>query len=90
MSVNTPASCTYALRLRLGRPSGPARVNPFKCLTHVGHGEGEWGPVVLGSGRHRWHCVILKAGKEGVSFVWKQDVGVRDVAGFLFVVRDCL
>ena len=41
-----------------------ARVNTFKCFTHVGHGEGE--PTVLGSGPHRWHCVILKSGKEGV------------------------
>jgi hypothetical protein len=41
-----------------------ARVNMFKCFTHVGHGEQE--PTVLGSGPRRWHCVILKAGKEGV------------------------
>ena len=41
-----------------------ARVNMLKCLTHVGHGEGE--ATVLGSGPRRWHCVILKADEEGV------------------------
>ena len=38
-----------------------SRVNTLKCLTHIGHGERE--PTVLGSGSHRWHCVILKAGE---------------------------
>ena len=65
-----------------------ARVNAFKCLTHVGDGGGE--PTVLGSGLCRWHCVILKAGKEHVKLVQKPDVGGRNVAGFPFVVRDCL
>ena len=43
-----------------------AKVNMLKCLTHVGHGERE--PIVLGSGSRWWHCVILKAGEEGVYF----------------------
>ena len=34
--------------------------------------------------------VMLKEGKEGVQLVREQDIGVRDVAGFLFVIRDCL
>ena len=59
--------------------------NTFKCLTHIGHGEGE--STVLGSGPRWWHCVILKADEEGVR---KQDVGVLDVSGFPFVVRHCL
>ena len=42
----------------------PARVNTFKCLTHVGYGEGE--PTVLGSGPRWWHCILLKVGKESV------------------------
>ena len=46
-----------------------ARVNTFKCFTHVGHEEGE--PTVFGSGPRRWHCIVLKAHKEVVSFVWK-------------------
>ena len=53
-----------------------ARVNTLKCLTHVGHGEGE--PTVLVSGPHRWHCypqsgvnlsgVNLSGSKISVSF----------------------
>jgi hypothetical protein len=42
-------------------PGRVARVNTFKCLTHVGHGEEE--PTILGSGPCRWHFIILKAGK---------------------------
>jgi hypothetical protein len=42
------------------------------------------------AGRDGGTVFILKAGKEGAWFVWKHDVGVRDVAGFLFVVRDFL
>ena len=41
-----------------------ARVDTFKCLTNISHGEGE--PTVFGSGLRRWHCIILKVGKEGV------------------------
>jgi hypothetical protein len=41
-----------------------ARVNTLKCLTHIGHRGGE--PTVLGSRPRQWHCVILKAGEEGV------------------------
>ena len=40
------------------------RVNTFKCLAHIGQGEGE--PTILGNGPCQWHCVILKAGEEGV------------------------
>ena len=69
-------------------PSGPAALPGLTRLSHFGHGEKE--PAVFVSEQRRWHCIILKAGKESVQFVWKQDVGVRDVAGFLFVVRDCL
>ena len=46
-------------------------------------------PTVLGSGPHQWLCISLEAGK-GVKFVSKQDVGISVVAGFPFVVRDCL
>jgi hypothetical protein len=41
-----------------------ARVNTLKCLTHVCHREGE--ATGLDSRPRRWHCVILKVGKEGV------------------------
>ena len=68
ISVNTLASWSaHALRTQLRRPSGPAafrRVNKLKCLTYVSHGEGE--TTVLGNMPCRWHCVILKAGEEGV------------------------
>ena len=40
-----------------------ARVNTLKRLTRVGHG-GE--PTDLGSGPLRWHCVMFKAGGEGI------------------------
>ena len=64
MSVNTPASWSAdALRMRLGMPSGPEALQGITLL-NVGHGERE--PTVLGSGPRWWHCVILKAGKEGV------------------------
>ena len=58
----------------------PVRVITFKCFTHVGCGEGE--PSGFASGPCQWHCIVLKA------FVWEQDVGVCDKAGFLFVICD--
>ena len=39
-----------------------ARVNTFKCFTHVGHGEGEL--TDFGSGPCQWHCIVLKVSKE--------------------------
>ena len=63
-----------------------ARVNTFKCFTHVGHGLGE--PTGFGIGPCQWHCIVLKASKEVVSFVWEQDVDIHDGAGFLFVIHD--
>ena len=39
-----------------------ARVNMFKCFTHVSHGEGE--PTGFGSGPCQWHCIVLKASKK--------------------------
>ena len=57
-----------------------------KCFTHVGHGEGE--PTGFGSRPGQWHCIVLKASKEVVSFVWEREVDVRDGAGFLFVIHD--
>ena len=57
------ACSEYAARYAIWA-SSLARVNMFKCLAHVGHGGGE--PTVLGSGLHRWHCIILEVGKEGV------------------------
>jgi hypothetical protein len=56
MSVNTCSDDA-------ARDASLARVNTIKCLTHIGHGGGE--PTVLVSGP-RWHCIILKAGKEGI------------------------
>jgi hypothetical protein len=56
MSLNTQLVCACsedAARVAVWAGSF-ARVNAFKCLSHVGHGEGEL-----------WHCIILKAG-EGV------------------------
>ena len=88
MSVNTPASCTCsedAARDAVWTGS-LARVNAFKCFTHVSCGEGE--PAGFGSGPCQWHCIVFEAGKEVVSFVWEQDVDVHDGAGFLFVIRD--
>jgi hypothetical protein len=63
-----------------------ARVNAFKCFIHVGHREGE--PTGFGRGLCQWHCIVLKASKEVVYFVWEQDVDVHDRAGFLFVIPD--
>ena len=60
---------------------GLARVNTFKCFTHVGCSEGA--PAGFGSGPCQWHCIVLKASKEVVYFVWEHDVGVRDGTGFL-------
>ena len=83
-SVNTSASWSaQALRTQLGMLSGPAALRGFtrlNVLLTFCHGEGEL--KVLGSGQCRWHCVILKVGVE--------DVVVRDVAGFPFVICDCL
>ena len=41
--------------------SSLARVNTFKCFTHVGCGEGE--PTGFDSGSCQWHCIVLKASK---------------------------
>jgi hypothetical protein len=72
-------------------PSGPAAL---RGLTHLNvlltlATEGGGGTVLVSRPR-RWHCIVLKVGKEGVDFVWKRDVGVCDVAGFIFVVCDFL
>ena len=48
MSVNTPASCSEDAARGAVWAGSLARVNSFRCLTHVGHGEGE--TTVLGSG----------------------------------------
>ena len=41
-----------------------ARVNTFKCFTHISCGEGE--PARFGIGPCQWHCIVLKASKEVV------------------------
>ena len=41
-----------------------ARVNTFKCFTHVGCGEGE--PAGFGSRTCQRDCIVLKASKEVV------------------------
>ena len=68
MSVNTPASWyVHGMRTRLGMPSGLTALQGLtrlNVLVSVSHGEGE--PTVLGSGPRRWHCVVLKAGKESI------------------------
>ena len=66
MSVNTPASWSvHALRTRLGMPfwaGSLARVNTFKCFTHIGHREGE--PAVFGSGPFRGTILSSKCAKK--------------------------
>ena len=42
-----------------------ARVKTLKCLTNVGHWEGE--RTVLGSRLRQWHCVILNNGQRRCS-----------------------
>ena len=71
MYVNTPASWSaHALKTGDGDAGDAvwagrlARVSTLKCLTHVGHRDGE--PTVLGSGPCRGHCIILNVGKDGV------------------------
>ena len=41
-----------------------ARVNTFKCFSHVGCSEGE--AADFGSWLCQWHCIVLKASKEVV------------------------
>ena len=89
MPVNTPASWSaHVLRMWLGVPSGPAAL---RGLTHLNvlltAATEKESSTVLGNRPCQWHCVILKAGEEGVQLVQKQDVGVSNVAGFPFVVR---
>jgi hypothetical protein len=48
MSVNTPSSCSEEAVKDAVWAGNLARLNTFKCLTHVSHREGE--PTVLGSG----------------------------------------
>ena len=48
------------------------------------------GPAAL-RGLTRLNVLLMSATeKESPQFVWKQDVGVRDMAGFIFVVHECL
>ena len=77
MSVNTPASWSaHALEDTAGDAvwaCGLARVNTFKCFTHVGCSEGE--PTGFGSRPCQWHYVVLKASKEvSIQFNLKNDL----------------
>ena len=92
MSVNTPASWSaHVLRMWLGRPSGPAALRGLTCLNvFLTSATEKESPQSFFSRPRQWHCVIRKAGKEHVLLVQVQDVGVRDVAGYPFVVRDCV
>ena len=63
-----------------------ARVDTFKCFTHLGCSEGE--ATCLGCRPCQWHCIVLKAGKKVIWSAWEQDILVCDGAGFFFVIRD--
>ena len=65
---------------------GNVMTHAFKWLTPVGHLKGE--PTVLGSRPRQWRTVL--SSKQAKVLVRKQDVRVRNVTGFPFVVRDYL
>ena len=67
MSVNTPASWSaHALRMRVGMLSGPAALRGLTRLNVYLMSASEKEGAVLVNGPQRLHCIILKAGKEGV------------------------
>jgi hypothetical protein len=70
-------------------PSGPAalqgltRLNVLLTLAAV-----KESPQVLVGGCVSGTVLSSKRAKKLIKFVWEQDIGVHDGAGFLFVIHD--
>ena len=64
-----------------------ARGNTLKCLTSAMEKES---PRSLEAGHVGGAVLSSKWVKKVFRLVWKQDVSVCDVAGFPFVIDDCL
>jgi hypothetical protein len=85
MSVNTPSSWSmHALRKRLGMLSRPTALRGLTYLNDLLTSATEDG------GSQSTVAVVSGISEERFEFVREQDVSVRDVDGFPFIIRDYL